>query len=956
MKSKQKKQAHQRGTAVVIALLVMALIMGFVVLALSRTTTETLATANDAAESRAFSAAEASLENMTRDLDKVFEQKLSPTTSDLTTIVNNNKVISGFSNYSFDPQINQLGDPTKPQIVVVSKQQLQGLSALRQTWEVDTTATDLRTGVKVKLRRQFFNDEVPIFQFGIFYDDDIEFHPGPRFDFGGRVHSNRNIYMMAQSGLYFSSRVDAVGQVVTDVMRNGKSWTNWGESVWVKNASGVYQQVKHDMGSALSSPTNGSNLFSYDSDMPSVYKNASWASNQTIYGGNLLAGQPSLDLPLAIDTRQRGGKKDYVELIKRGRNIGDLYDDKSGTVLNPKVVPVPAAAVDSDVTIKEKYANKSGVRISLSDTQDRLPGCAAPTPNPCGRQLDAGSGYQPLAMTDGYQATAINAARFTEPNYSNGVKRQNWIKVELVQVDASSGLPVTSDVTDDFLSLGVTEPAPIIKESGGRVDFQITAPNFTSNTTDAKYPDNRSVIKLQRWMMPGNVVKAGSSFLTDGFSSSWSGTNQNFVLVNTDGSGTNKIDVIPDDNGSATSNKDTGYKATVYYGAASQNNARVAPFPIMMFDVREGLYNESINTTTIYGTTNVPMAGVMSMVNLDVANLRRFFRGDFNNLLPTNTPYAASKSNVSLKNTDVPNKNGWVLYVSDRRGDYDFDGEYDMEDIYINSTTGNNDGTMQYGEDVNNDGILEADYGSPSANYGNEAPKYKWGILTDAAAVRNTQFYRRGVRLINGMVLPGNYDSTTPANTNGFTVASENGIYVQGNYNATGIRNVGTPTQSTDYLPQDTVDHIPASIVGDAITILSNSWSDANSFVTPFSYSNRVATETTDRFAILAGDTISSMDGTPNQGGSDTHLSGGVHNFKRFLENWSGVRLNYDGSLINLYNSHNNNGAFKCCSTVYSPPTRNWVFDATFLNPTRLPPGTPFFQSLSLTGFQRVNQ
>jgi hypothetical protein len=83
-------------------------------------------------------------------------------------------------------------------------------------------------------------------------------------------------------------------------------------------------------------------------------------------------------------------------------------------------------------------------------------------------------------------------------------------------------------------------------------------------------------------------------------------------------------------------------------------------------------------------------------------------------------------------------------------------------------------------------------------------------------------------------------------------------------------------------------------------------------------------------------------------------MSGGVHNFKRFLEDWTDDRLYYSGSLVNLFNSRNNNGAFKCCTRVYWPPSRNWVFDATFLDINRLPPGTPFFQSIQITGFQRV--
>jgi len=198
------------------------------------------------------------------------------------------------------------------------------------------------------------------------------------------------------------------------------------------------------------------------------------------------------------------------------------------------------------------------------------------------------------------------------------------------------------------------------------------------------------------------------------------------------------------------------------------------------------------------------------------------------------------------------------------------------------------------------------------------------------------------------------WGATTPSNTRGFTVASENGVYVQGNYNATGIALVGTPTLSSDYLPSGAND-IPCSIAADAITVLSNNWNDGESFVYPFSLGNRNSTETTQRFAMLAGDTLTTLNGTPNQGGGDPRMNGGVHNFLRFLEAWGG-RFNYAGSMINLYNSHNNNGTYKSGGNhVYDPPDRNWIFDATFLDVNRLPPGTPYFQNIQMTGFQRVN-
>jgi hypothetical protein len=443
--------------------------------------------------------------------------------------------------------------------------------------------------------------------------------------------------------------------------------------------------------------------------------------------------------------------------------------------------------------------------------------------------------------------------------------------------------------------------------------------------------------------MPGAAVTAAdTNFMT---AYTWNGVPHNVVLADdcTNAAYTTCTGV---DNGTTV---DFGGDPAAHRLPAVVDDStrfrRVVAFPIRMFDTREGLYNDGLNWSTTYGA-NVPRAGVMSLVDIDVANLRRFLNGEFNTTLPqAGTPFATAAGR-GLRDTDVPEANGWVFYVSDRRGDSDFDGEYDMEDIY-----GNNDGILQAGEDINNSGSLDV-------NFLSEAIRYTGAGTSDSpaiAAALDQSYYRRGVRLINGTTLPGVYDAANALNTRGFSVASENAIYVRGNYNATGIASVGSPTAATLYLPQDTPTHVPASIVGDAITVLSNNWQDSRSFRYPFSLGQRPATETTVRFAMLAGDARSSLEGAPNQGGGDPRLTGGVHNFKRFLETWSGSRLNYAGSLINLFNSRNNNGAFKCCTNVYSPPSRNWVFDTTFLDPTRLPPGTPFFQNIQLTGFQRVN-
>src|SRR5260370_427127 len=78
--------------------------------------------------------------------------------------------------------------------------------------------------------------------------------------------------------------------------------------------------------------------------------------------------------------------------------------------------------------------------------------------------------------------------------------------------------------------------------------------------------------------------------------------------------------------------------------------------------------------------------------------------------------------------------------------------------------------------------------------------------------------------------------------------------------------------------------------------------------------------------------------GVPQDFGTD----GGVHNFLRYLENWGGQTLNYRGSMASLYYSQYGPGVFKCCGTVYCPPTRNYAFDTDFLDLSKMPPGSRY--------------
>src|SRR5690606_28713310 len=163
-------------------------------------------------------------------------------------------------------------------------------------------------------------------------------------------------------------------------------------------------------------------------------------------------------------------------------------------------------------------------------------------------------------------------------------------------------------------------------------------------------------------------------------------------------------------------------------------------------------------------------------------------------------------------------------------------------------------------------------------------------------------------------------------------------VYIQGNWNSTGVANFNEA-------------HVATAVLADAVTLLSNDWNDAASFESPHVPSGRAGTTTWYRLAIIAGKGLSFP--RPSGTGNDFGTDGGAHNFLRFLEDWNGT-LNYRGSIASLYTSRQAVGTYKCCTTVYSPPTRGYNFDSEFLTPALLPPRTPMFRDVNITGFAQL--
>ena len=291
--------------------------------------------------------------------------------------------------------------------------------------------------------------------------------------------------------------------------------------------------------------------------------------------------------------------------------------------------------------------------------------------------------------------------------------------------------------------------------------------------------------------------------------------------------------------------------------------------------------------------------------------------------ITTNTTLKDGRENdnVRVLNVDVGKIAG---AVNASASTYDTVGNKDGLLLYINDTSA--------GTSVSTRGF--SGYTTVATDSGN---------LTTSGGTTTTSSSKRGVRLINGGTLP----------SIGMTVATPNPVYIQGDYNTGATTNYSSTAGGTSSARALTSGNLPdsngsgayssatsapneastgytkkpAAVVADAVTILSNSWSDGNS---ANGLSSRTPTSTTINAALVAG----------NVPTTTSAYSGGLENFPRLLENWSSsLYLTIHGSFGLLYDSEQATGVWQNTGNYYNAPSRRWFFDPILQD--KNPPGFP---------------
>ncbi len=822
------------------------------------------------------------------------------------------KVTWGYSKANGDPDVES------PTGSTITHGPYQGFKGLITPYDIIVTARSNAGGAEVRMKRTLQTIAVPVFQFGIFSETDLAFHAGETFTFGGRVHTNGHLFLAEATWqtLTISDRITAVGNVIRAYLPNGlitstgyDGVVNIPTTIMSNPANNVYRPLTRVEGSAVGT-------------IGSAY-NPSWTGlSKTTYNLNIRTGDKSADLT------GTGAKKLDLPIVNPDTGAAPI-----------DLIRRPLQDSNEDNTDKLLYQQRyfghraTSLRILLSDTAaeiNRLPALdTAKQPV----NLGIGVGYTtkigltvpPLAVSSGPLADVLPgvlpAGVYRSP--VNTPLIGGFIKIEMQRKD----LPGTwVDVTDEILGLGIAG-----KNLATNAPATALAARWhNTNAGNCVDPSPNAIIRLQRVRdVP------------------YTATTANTVLGQNTACGYTAPSVSPPG-------------ATIT--AVTQRGADY--WPNALYDAREGLVRDGVVST------DLSIGGIMQYVELDMNNLKRW-------LTPGGMPGAASGANAQNENG-----NGFIVYFSDRRNNKNTPaalpqiqcpptvaapcetGEYGWEHV-VNLTQA--DGLIytafDAGEDMNGNGVADT-YGRVARNVPalSTAPFDAASLVTTnltnanviwplvagssvvagsgyplkvfAARANRTLHFRRALKIVNGTL--GNI--ITP----GLTIASENPVYIQGNFNATPA---GLWTAA----------HAATAIIADSVTTLSNRWNDINSFTSPNDSRLRVASSTAYRVAIVSGKGLA----FPKPAAADASFGsdGGVHNFMRNLEDWAtpAATHRYRGSLISFFIARQAVGTFKCCDgDTYLRGPRDWTFDSDFLIPSLLPPGTPMFRDVNTLTFRQL--
>jgi len=292
------KLESEQGVATLIALVIMGMLLLIGLAAVNTSEDEITIAGNELQEMRAFYAAESGLERASAYMNTEFDKTGRPPAIMPYGSSDINGCVVTFS--TFDT-----ANGGKAVQRVLSSGALTGLHASVNQYTLQSVAISEVENAKVSLAQNFETVLIPIFQFAVFFENDLWTTPLYDMTIDGRVHVNGNMYLQAFKGLDFTSRVTASGGIFHGLANGQHSGAN--ANVNFTNPSGNLVTMKQ----------GGGWLDNSDGD---------WRDSALGRWGGVVQdeafGQKELNLPLSDDD-------DAHKMIERGAGNSDSYENKA---------------------------------------------------------------------------------------------------------------------------------------------------------------------------------------------------------------------------------------------------------------------------------------------------------------------------------------------------------------------------------------------------------------------------------------------------------------------------------------------------------------------------------------------------------------------------------------------------------------------------------------------------
>ena len=742
-----------------------------------------------------------------------------------------------------DPSFSD--DPHKGKLVTVQSVDILSKATVDDPLLSDDITAYARLTLQVR--------DAPLFSHAVFYNMDLEFHPGPSMTMNGPVHANGDIWLEATNDLTFTSNVTATGNMRYGYMlHEGRSnQVNQNGKVYINDGVGGKATPYRGSGSRTS-------LSSYwDSQSPSSYFKPEGYTNWADFAMNRWNGNLQ-DASHEVPVLNPIGYDDYVRDDPSTPSIIDDDLNYAYALIEPNITtPTNSAGLQNPVHKglgeKEKFAYKAGLIIKVHYSEDgSTTSLGEPLPSEAVRLYER----MPLPQEDRSNPDDALDPYSTYNSYYRGYNGR----------DRASSLSEARGAPSDYwVSFHKVDRADA---------HNLETTRLQSSTVQAVDKDGKPAYNDDGSPQMVTVETVREVTLKPDLDTDWKRVNFSDIFA------VHQYTEFDDGRGGGGSRGNQGNRGNDGDNGNDNNNG-----------VDDDFFNEDS------GRPGDPKRSMfdhrrgtgVDLVEINIGRFKDYIEdSDMGGLL------SAYDSSVPRENRYHPDEdfNG-VLYV-------EFPSDTD-------SIPGNSDYQQRH------DSVVKAARQSPR-----DSDVELGLILTNASRIPDPSYNK------------------TSGRDPGFTLATNEPIYIKGHYNADGRSNTGSNTtadNASSWNPNP-----PAALIGDAVMPLSSGFG----FLGTRSRRARASGFTEFNAAIIQGLRPTNKEG-------DGRISGGNHNYPRFLENWDNIEFRYRGSMVALFESE---VATQGTNTAYyNPPKRNWGFYELF-EQGLYPPGTPNVRSFKKVNFR----